>query len=218
MTITVLQATRPTRCVLFAAGRGGHPARHMGLLQALVDQGMTVVAPHFDMLASPIPTKAELLERAHRSSQAVADHCPHGLPLAGVGHSIGTVVLLLLVGAHAETFAGDRVQVAAPPASLDRLVLMAPPTDFFRRAGALASVQQALQVWAGTKDTVTPPAQAEFLREAVSPSTPVDVRVVEGAGHFSFMDELPPHITDPFAGRAAFLRSLREEVSGFLAV
>ena len=181
---------------------------------------MTVVAPHFDMLASPIPTKAELLERTQRLSQAAAQHCPPGLPVAGVGHSIGTVALLLLAGAEADTFAGDQVKAEAMTArpSMDRLVLLAPPADFFRRTGSLAPINQPLQVWAGGKDTITPPAQAEFLRHAVKASTPVDVRVVEDAGHFTFMDELPPHVTDPHPDRKAFLQSLGEEVCRFLAV
>ncbi len=215
--VTVLQPASASRCVLFAAGRGGNPLRHSGLLQTLADEGMLVIAPHFDMLASNVPTRAELSERMRRLSLAAARHCPPGLPVAGLGHSIGTVALLLLAGAEADTLAGERVR-AVPGCSIDRLALLAPPTDFFRRPGSLASLKVPVQVWVGDRDTITPPAQATFLREAIDGAIPVDIRVVEGAGHFTFMNKLPPHVTDTHADREGFLRSLADELRGFLAV
>lgn len=214
--VTVLWPSSASRCVLFAAGRGGNPLRHLGLLQALADEGMQVVAPHFDMLASPVPTAVELLERTRRLSLATAGHCLPGLPVVGLGHSIGTVALLLLAGAEADTLAGERVR-AVEGLPVDRLALLAPPTDFFRRPGSLASVTVPLGVWAGDGDTITPPAQAAFLREAIDTAVPVDIHVVEGAGHFTFMNELPPHVVDTYPDRAAFLRTLAEDVRRFLA-
>ncbi|RYC15363.1 alpha/beta hydrolase [Ciceribacter ferrooxidans] len=213
---TVLQPASPSRCILFAAGRGGNPLRHRGLLQALADEGMLVIAPHFDMLASLAPTAAELSERRRRLSRAAARHCLSGLPVAGLGHSIGTVALLLLAGAEADTLAGERVK-AAEGYLFDRLALLAPPTDFFRRPGSLTSVSVPLGVWAGERDMITPPAQAAFLREAIDGVVPVDIRLVEGAGHFTFMNELPPHVVDTHPDRADFLRVLADEVRHFLA-
>ncbi len=215
--VTALQPSSARRCILFAAGRGGNPLRHLGLLQALADEGMLAIAPHFDMLASPAPTAAELAERTRRLSRAAARHCPSGLPVAGLGHSIGTVALLLLAGAEADTLAGERVR-AVPGCSIDRLALLAPPTDFFRRPGSLASLKVPVQVWVGERDTITPPAQAAFLREAIDGVVPVDIRVVDGAGHFSFMNELPPHVVDTHPDRDGLLRSLADELRRFLAV
>jgi len=57
-----------------------------------------------------------------------------------------------------------------------------------------------------------PPAQAAFLKEALEPGSPVEVRLAEEAGHFTFMHELPPHITDPHPDRNAFLVSLTDDV------
>jgi hypothetical protein len=42
------------------------------------------------------------------------------------------------------------------------------------------------------------------------------MRVVEGAGHFSFMNELPPQMTDPLPNRDAFLADLADSVGRFV--
>lgn len=215
--VTVLKADTAVRCVLFAAGRGGNPMRHLGLLRTLAADGALVVAPHFEMLASPIPTKAELMERGRRLTSAMTRYCPPDMAISGVGHSIGAVMLLVLAGAEASTLAGEPLAFKADR-SFEKLALFTPPTDFFRRPGALAAIDVPMQVWAGGQDAVTPPAQARFLKEALEDQASVDVHVIEDAGHFTFMDELPPQVTDPHPDRVAFLRPLGEDVSRFLAV
>jgi pimeloyl-ACP methyl ester carboxylesterase len=101
--------------------------------------------------------------------------------------------------------------------SLDRLALFAPPTDFFRRPDALARVQIPIQIWVGGKDTITPAVQANFLKEALADQTHIEIILAEEAGHFTFMNELPPNVTDPHPERTAFLQSLAEDVNRFLA-
>jgi hypothetical protein len=44
----------------------------------------------------------------------------------------------------------------------------------------------------------------------------VEVRLVEEAGHFTFMHELPPHIVDSHPDRDAFLASLTDDVCRFV--
>lgn len=214
--ITVLHTGTVTRCVVFAAGHGGNPMRHLGLLQDFAGKGFLVVAPHFEMLASPVPTKVELTERGRRVALAMARYCPPDLPICGVGHSIGTVVLLVLAGATGSTLAGDELLFTAER-RFDRLVLFTPPTDFFRRPGALTSVTVPIQVWAGSQDRITPPAQARFLKDALKDQAPVNLHVVEEAGHFTFMDELPPNTPDPHPARVDFLRLLATDTGRFLA-
>lgn len=94
---------------------------------------------------------------------------------------------------------------------------MAPATGFFQAPGALDGIRAPLAVWAGGLDTITPPAQAEFLKRTLDTQVPVDLHVVEGAGHFSFMNVLPPHLTDPLANRQTFLENLQSEVCRFVA-
>jgi pimeloyl-ACP methyl ester carboxylesterase len=213
--VTVLQPGCAVRSVLFAAGRGGNPMRHLGLLQTLASHGALIVAPHFEMLASSIPTEADLTGRGRRLVSAMNSCCSPDLPIIGVGHSIGAVVLLMLAGAAASTFFGNTLTFSADQ-SFESLVLFSPPTNFFRRPGALAPVKIPMQVWAGGKDTITPPVQARFLKEMLADKAPIDIHIVEDAGHFTFMNELPPNIVDPHPARDAFLQFLGEEVSRYL--
>ena len=213
--VTVLQPTIAKRCVIFAAGRGGNPLRHFGLLQGLSNRNLLVIAPHFDMLRSGAPNREDLAGRVHRLTSTIEQHCPPDLPLCGLGHSIGTVVLLVKAGAVATTLAGEELADSSARA-FSKLVLLAPPTDFFRRPGALASVATPIQVWSGGQDGITPPTHARFLKDALEGKAAVDLHVEQEAGHFTFMDELPPLVSDPHPARSRFLHSLAADASGFL--
>lgn len=213
-TVTLVEPPRPERLVLFAVGAGGDPARHMPLLAALAGIGSLVVAPHFDRLASPAPTDEELRLRGGRlalASRHAAAGAGAGLPLAGVGHSIGATMLLALAGARVWTRREAPLVVAAD-VRLERLALLTPATGFFQAPGALDDVRVPVAVWAGGADTITPPDQAAFLERALGARVPVRLRVLAEAGHFSFMDVLPPDRTDPVADREAFLAGLHADV------
>ena len=64
--VSVMASMPYTRIVLFAVGRGGNPLRHRGLIESIAASGCKVIAPHFDMLRSIVPTKAELDDRIER--------------------------------------------------------------------------------------------------------------------------------------------------------
>jgi hypothetical protein len=66
--VSVHEAAENSPVVLFSVGAGGQPERHVTLLDALAESSCTVVAPHFERLASPIPTEADLTLRARRLS------------------------------------------------------------------------------------------------------------------------------------------------------
>lgn len=213
--VTLLDAAEPARVVLFAVGGGGNPERHLPLLEALAADGCQVIAPHFERLSAPAPTAATLQLRARRLQQALDTFARSGLPVAGVGHSIGTTILLTLVGAHAWTIAGEPLTIA-PDERIDRLALLAPATDFFRAPRALSAVHTPILAWAGTQDVVTPVAQAEYLTQALAAQARVELRVVEGASHFSFMHALPPQVADALPNRAQFLSELTDHVCRFI--
>lgn len=214
--VTVVEANQTSkRFVLFAVGRGGNPSRHLPLLRSVAGLGCTAIAPHFDMLTSLVPTKAELDRRVRRLEASAAEYFKADLPIVGIGHSIGTVTLLALAGGEAQTLAGDTV-ISGSTWRFDRLALFAPPTDFFRRPGALKSVRVPIRIWVGAKDSITPPAQAQFLKEVLSSQGPIDICLDEEAGHFSYMDELPPNITDSHPNRCKFLASLANDVGWFV--
>jgi pimeloyl-ACP methyl ester carboxylesterase len=214
--VLILEAAKPARRVLFSVGAGGDPQRHLPLLRSLCDHGCTVVAPRFERMATPTPSAEELRLRARRLALALASARGADLPLFGAGHSIGAAMLLVLAGAEAWTRAGEPVSLPSPIA-FERLVLLAPATDFFRAPGALDRVRAPLVVWAGTDDRITPPAQAEFLQAALASRTPVELRIAQGAGHFSFMDEPPPQTIEPLADRTEFLAGLAAEIARVVA-
>jgi pimeloyl-ACP methyl ester carboxylesterase len=215
--VTVFEAAQPTRVVLFAVGGGGSPDRHLPLLMSLAELGCTVVAPHFERLTSPVPTDADLLLRARRLSLALESMSRPGLPVAGVGHSIGATMLLALAGGQVWMRAGHPLSITADE-RLDRLVLLAPATGFFQAEGALNAVRTPILAWAGTEDVITPPEQAELLTRTIGHRVPVDVRIVEGAGHFSFMNVPPPQSAEPLASREAFLADLTAEICRFIVL
>jgi len=207
-----LDADEPSRVVLFAVGAGGNPERHLPLLQALADRGCTVVAPYFERLSSPIPTEIQLLLRAGRLRFALDSVARRELPVVGIGHSVGAAMLLALAGARGQTLARQRLAIERDP-RLARLAVFAPATGFFKAPGALDEVSATILAWAGTNDTITPPGQVELLKQARSAR--VEVRIVEGAGHFSFMNVPPPQTSEPLADRDAFLASLSSDVCRF---
>ena len=160
-------------------------------------------------------TVVEANQTSGRLEASAAQYFKADLPIVGIGHSIGAVTLLALAGGEAQTLAGDTV-MSGPTLKFDRLALFAPPTDFFRRSGALKSVRVPIRIWVGAKDSITPPAQAQFLKEVLSLQGPIDICLDEEAGHFSYMDELPPNITDSHSNRSKFLASLANDVGRFV--
>ena len=126
--VTVVRAEGDQPTVVFAAGRGGSPTRHVPFLERLAAHGLTVVAPHFEMLAPTAPARDELIARLRRLEVTVGAFAEPGRPLCAMGHSIGAALSLVLAGARARTRAGDPL-AASVPAGIDRLVLLAPPTD-----------------------------------------------------------------------------------------
>lgn len=206
--LTVLEPAAPKRLVLFAVGGGGNPERqHAPLLQALAERGCAVVAPHFERLTAS-PSEAELLLRARRLRLA-AQHAAE-LPVVGIGHSIGAMVLLALAGGRAWR-SRDQPLPLEPEPRLSRLALLAPAAGYFQAPGALDHVRLPLVVWAGTADAITPLVHAQGLAQAPS----VDLRIVEGAGHFSFLHTPPPGAPEPLPDREAFLAQLTAELCAF---
>src|SRR5690606_7844667 len=122
----------------------------------------------------------------------------------GVGHSIGASTLIALAGAQMWLGPGQRVAINQNE-HFASLVLLAPPTGFFRAPGALEALKLPVLVMCGAEDKITPPAQSEWLAENMPDRQNVELRIIEDAGHFSYMDLPPPHIVDSMPNKAEFL-------------
>ena len=212
--VSVHEAAACSPVVLFAVGAGGQPERYSTLLNTLVESGCTVVAPHFERLVSTSPREEELTLRARRLSLALDAFVAPSAKAIGVGHSIGAATLVAMAGGHMWLRLGQRINIAQD-SRLARLALLAPPTGYFQAPAALDAVRIPLLAWVGSADSTTPPAQTEWLARAMRDWNTVDVRITEGAGHFSFMDIPPPHATEPVPNKQAFLREYSSEICKF---
>ncbi|WP_413943754.1 alpha/beta hydrolase family protein [Bdellovibrio sp. HCB-162] len=210
-----LNASSPSQAVLFAAGGGGNPERHLPLLKALSESGCTVIAPYFERLASPRPSVDELRSRVNSLQSALNIVGESNLSISGIGHSIGATLLLALAGGEMWMKEGQKFPVTRDE-RIKKLVLFTPPTGFFQAPKSLENVHASIQAWAGSLDTFTPPQQLEILKEKLSPHTRLETRIIEGAGHFSFMNTLPPNVVDTMKDRELFLTDLAAEVCNFV--
>lgn len=210
-----LKKSNPTFTAIFSAGGGGNPERHLPLLQSLAESGCTVVAPYFERLVSPIPSAQELYLRVTTLETALDLATDSKLPIVGIGHSIGATLLLSLAGARMWLNADTCLSIDRNE-HLKKLVLFSPPTGFFQAANSLINIQIPLQVWGGTLDTITPPQQLEVFHRGLPNQAQVDIKLIEGAGHFNFMNVLPPNIVDPIKKRDEFLTQLSSEVCKFV--
>lgn len=213
--VTLLGAKAPSRVVLFSVGGGGNPERHLPLLTSIAERGATVVAPHLDRLTSSFPSEGDLMLRARRLRLALDAVAEQELLVAGIGHSIGATMLIALAGGQAWMRSGQPLTITPDP-RMNRLVLLAPATGYFQAPGALRALRTPLLVWAGTRDVITPVEQAEYLRDTLGDQVPVELRIVEDAGHFTFLDTPPPQTVETHPDRDAFLAELSTAIGTYV--
>ncbi|MBC3879076.1 hypothetical protein H8K38_14780 [Undibacterium sp. FT79W] len=212
-TVSIFQPPGASRTVLFAVGGGGNPCRHMPLLNMLAEQGCTVIAPHFERMTSRLVSATELAMRIRRLRLALDFAARAEQAIYAVGHSIGSAILIGLAGGQMWMHDGKKLDFETDK-RIERMVVFTPAMDFFTVPGALDEVRTPIQAWAGLLDSITLPSQTVFLKNTLG--SLVDARFIEGAGHFSFMNELPPNVVDTIEKREPFFAQLNLEVSKFL--
>ena len=214
-TVTILKARQPSCVGVFAAGRGGSPTRYLPLLRTVAQKGCTIIAPHFEMMTSLTPTKKELDARIEILEIILRLYSHVHKSIVGIGHSIGGTLLIALAGGKALTNSG---QHTAPNSiwKFERLALLAPPVDFFLHPGALQLVDTQIYMRTGGKDTVTPPSKALLLKHSFKKQGQIDFLLDEEAGHFSYMDELPPQTEDSQPNREVFLANLAMDIAQYI--
>ncbi|AQA13131.1 alpha/beta hydrolase family protein [Streptomyces malaysiensis] len=213
MQALTLGPTNRERVVLFGAGAGGDPERYRPLLEHLAAHDCQVIAPCFERFVAREATTAELLARPAGLVEALHRWAPEDASVVVVGHSIGGWAGLCLAGATPWGRDGRLLDVPREP-RVGRLVLYAPAAGWFAAPGALDAITAPMLVFAGELDTITPVEQAVRLKGA---SAQVDLRVVPGAGHFSFMNTPPPGMveTEGF-DRAQFLTDFAQATLEFV--
>ncbi|WP_342238387.1 alpha/beta hydrolase family protein [Inquilinus sp. OTU3971] len=106
-------------------------------------------------------------------------------------------------------------------------VISAPGLGFAFDKAALASVTVPVQLWNGIEDDRVPVAtNAEAIRQALP--IPPDIHLVDGAGHFAFLQPCPPKLKElepetwamvcvdaPGFDRPAFHRQLNGDIAAF---
>ncbi len=91
----------------------------------------------------------------------------------------------------------------------------AAPTGFF--LGPVRWTACARRSWRGRgRTTSSRLPRRRLLKEALGARVPVELRVREGAGHFSFMHDPPPGTTEPLADRDAFLAEVTAAACRFV--
>lgn len=148
-----------------------------------------------------------------------------------IGHSTGGVTALSVAGGIPtslpnESLDGQLKQInVAHYRKIKSLVLLAPGTVWFREKGALSGVDIPILMITAEKDQFIQPFHAQIVLDGVADSRKVEHRIVENAGHFSFLSPFPEFmVTSEFfpaqdpAGfdREQFHNKLNIEVLDFL--
>jgi predicted dienelactone hydrolase len=116
--------------------------------------------------------------------------------VAILGHSMGTYTALAVAGGEPWTQDRRRVEVVPDP-RVRALVLLAPAAGWYIPEGALKNVDVPILMLAAEHDPVTPRWNADVVLGGVPDRSKVTWRVVENAGHFSFLSPFPPHMKRP---------------------
>ncbi len=113
-----------------------------------------------------------------------------------IGHSMGGYTALALLGAHPWSRTGKPLNVKADN-RFRTAVLLTPATDWFLAPGSLIDVSAPMLVIAGERDEFTPTARIAQALAGLPPSTPMVLKEVPGAGHYSFLSPFPPNMRRP---------------------
>ncbi|GAA4030061.1 dienelactone hydrolase [Hymenobacter glaciei] len=231
----------PLPLVLISHGTGGSPLTHRLLAHSLARQGFVVGLPrhhanHRDD-NSWHNTPSNLVARPRHLSLAIdglfaefgADLRPDWVAL--IGHSLGGYTALALAGGLPGSLPHEHSDGTPQPiptttdARVRALVLLAPATVWYRAAEALRNVRVPILLMMGEKDEWTPDFHAQIVLNGVADRRQVQLRVIENAGHYSFLSQFPtervspafpPSQDPPGFNRVQFQAELQVEIRDYL--
>lgn len=148
-----------------------------------------------------------------------------------IGHSMGGYTILAAAGGVPTSFPYEspdgqshRIPVTPDP-RMKSLVLLAPASVWFQDPGALNAVDLPILMLVGEKDHYTPYFHAQIILNGVPDPKRIQHRIVENAGHFSFLSpfpeamitaSFPPSQDPPGFHRQTFHHELNAEILDFL--
>ncbi len=148
-----------------------------------------------------------------------------------IGHSMGGYTALAVAGGVPTSLANESLNRQPQQISVTHdhrvkaIVLLTPAAEWFRAKGALSEVKVPILMLTGEKDELTPHFHAQIVLDGVPDNAQIKHRIVENAGHFSFLSPFPEHVTKPDFppsqdppgfDRESFLQELNAEVLDFL--
>jgi predicted dienelactone hydrolase len=238
-----LEGTYPL--VIISHGSGGTHLSHRELARHLASRGFVVGVPehpHDNRNDNTLANRVELLSQRPGDVRMVADwffdhsrFSPFLKPdvFSVVGHSMGAYTALAVAGGVPTSLPHQsadrlpkRIEIEPDP-RVQSLVLLAPATPWFRFRGSLDRVRTPILMIASYHDELAPYFyMCQTVLDGLPESTNVDYRLVEDAGHYSFLSPwpdamkspaIPPSQDPPGFDRRRFLDQTYAEIESFLA-
>ncbi|RSK50001.1 alpha/beta hydrolase family protein [Hymenobacter rigui] len=230
--------------VLISHGTGGSGLTHRNLAHYLARHGVVVALPehphnnrsddtwaHTPQNLMARPRHLQLaLDSILQNARLAPALKPDGAVL--IGHSLGGYTVLAAAGGQPwsvsrEPDTAPPRPILVPPADtrVKALVLLAPAVPWFGVAGALAQMRLPVLLLAGEQDEFIPPQHVETVLRGVPDAAQVTYRIVENAGHFSFLSPFPaartssaflPSQDPPGFSRSRFHEELYPEILAFI--
>lgn len=116
--------------------------------------------------------------------------------ITAVGHSMGGYTVLALAGGQPWSRSGQSLAVKRD-CRIKAAVLMAPSTDWYMAPNSLDAVSIPILILAGEKDQFTPLGKIQQAFENLPQVNRNIMRVIENAGHFSFLSPFPAYMCRP---------------------
>lgn len=120
-----------------------------------------------------------------------------------IGHSTGGSTALTVAGGIPTSLPNESLDGKPKQINVEHerkiksLVLLAPGTVWFKEKGALSGVDIPILMIAAEKDQFIQPAHTQIVLDGVADSSKVEYRIVENAGHFSFLSPFPEFMITP---------------------
>jgi len=130
------------------------------------------------------------------ASDAQLGACAQPDNVAIIGHSMGAYTALAVAGGTPWTETRQRVEVTPDP-RVRALVLLAPATAWYSPKDSLSHVTVPILILIAEHDAFTPRWHADLVLDRVPVRDQVTLKVIENAGHFSFLSPFPPQMRDP---------------------